>query len=272
MKEIPNSGVGSATTGQPVPAPDRCAAVLMRSIVKRFGDAEILHDVDLRVEPGEVVSIIGPSGAGKSTLLRCVNLLETPTSGTIEVEGRTVFSGTAAISRSALTSLRRQVGMVFQSFNLFPHLTVLRNVSLAQVRVLGRSRADADERSMELLRRVGMGHKHASYPSHCSGGEQQRVAIARALSLDPSVMLFDEPTSALDAELGLEVLTVIRQLAEEGMTMIVVTHALHFAGEVSDRIVVMDYGEVIESGDPATVLSGPSHERTRRFVRAVREG
>ncbi|HEX6501299.1 MAG TPA: amino acid ABC transporter ATP-binding protein [Micromonosporaceae bacterium] len=244
----------------------------LRSIVKRIGGTEILRGVDLDVEPGTVVSIIGPSGAGKSTLLRCVNLLETPTSGTIHVEGRLVFSGTAAMSRGALTALRRRVGMVFQSFNLFPHLTVLRNVSLAQMRVLGRTRSEADERSMDLLRRVGMEHKHASYPAQCSGGEQQRVAIARALSLDPSVMLFDEPTSALDAELGLEVLNVMRQLAADGMTMIVVTHALHFAGDVSDRIVVMDHGRIIESGDPQAVLTEPSQERTRRFLRAVLEG
>jgi polar amino acid transport system ATP-binding protein len=245
--------------------------VRVRSLVKRFGDAEILRGIDLDVRPGEVMAVIGPSGAGKSTLLRCVNLLEMPSSGTIEIEGRVAYSDTSPPSRGSLTALRRRVGMVFQSFNLFPHLTVLRNVSLAQVRVLGRSREAADERSVQLLRRVGMEDKQASYPSQCSGGEQQRVAIARALALEPAVMLFDEPTSALDAELGLEVLDVMRTLAADGMTMMVVTHALHFAEDVADRVVVMDRGAVIESGVPASVLHQPGHERTRRFLRAVLE-
>jgi polar amino acid transport system ATP-binding protein len=162
--------------------------------------------------------------------------------------------------------------MVFQSFNLFPHLTVLRNVSLAQTRVLGRSRAEADERSMQLLARVGMADKHAAFPSTCSGGEQQRVAIARALALDPAVMLFDEPTSALDAELGMEVLDVMRQLAADGMTMMVVTHAVRFAEDVADAVVVMDRGAVIERGAPTDVLRRPTHQRTQRFLRAVLEG
>ena len=244
----------------------------LRSLGKRFGAEEILHGVDLDVPPGEVLAVIGPSGAGKSTLLRCVNLLELPTTGTVEIEGELVWSTGATPSRTALTALRRRVGMVFQSFNLFPHLTVLRNVSLPQMRVLGRSREAADARSLELLRRVGMEHRQGAYPAQCSGGEQQRVAIARALALDPSVMLFDEPTSALDAELGLEVLDVMRGLAADGMTMLVVTHALRFAEDVADRIVVMDRGAIIESGVPAEVLHRPSQPRTQRFLRAVLAG
>jgi polar amino acid transport system ATP-binding protein len=258
-------------SGENPPREQGVSALTMRSVGKRFGDAEVLRGVDLSVERGEVISVIGPSGAGKSTLLRCVNLLEVPTGGTIRVEDQEVFADGRAISGGALTALRRRVGMVFQSFNLFPHLTVLRNVSLAQMRVLGRTRAEADDRSMELLRRVGIEDKHGMYPGRCSGGEQQRVAIARALSLDPSVMLFDEPTSALDAELGLEVLTVMRRLAADGMTMVVVTHALHFAEDVSDRVVVMDRGRIIESGAPEDVLKDPVQERTRRFLRAVLE-
>jgi polar amino acid transport system ATP-binding protein len=253
-------------------APAGQPAVRLRGVGKRFGDAEILRDVDLDVAAGEVTAIIGPSGAGKSTLLRCVNLLERPTSGTVEIGGELVYSPTTAVSRGALALLRRRVGMVFQSFNLFPHLTVLRNVSLAQTRVLGRSRAEADERSMQLLARVGMADKHAAFPSTCSGGEQQRVAIARALALDPAVMLFDEPTSALDAELGMEVLDVMRQLAADGMTMMVVTHAVRFAEDVADAVVVMDRGAVIERGAPTDVLRRPTHQRTQRFLRAVLEG
>ena len=253
----------AVATGQP--------AVSMRGIVKRHGATEVRTGIDLDVAAGEVLAVIGPSGAGKSTLLRCVNLLETPTSGTLDVEGERVFSAGATVPRGALTALRRRVGMVFQSFNLFPHLTVRHNVSLAQMRVLGRSRAQADERSMELLDRVGMAGKADAYPTRCSGGEQQRVAIARALALEPSVMLFDEPTSALDAELGLEVLDVMRGLAADGMTMMVVTHALRFAEDVADRVVVMDRGAVIESGPPA-LLRHPEQPRTQRFLRAVLEG
>jgi polar amino acid transport system ATP-binding protein len=263
----------TCTPGLAVPEPSGdTPAVRLRSLSKRFGDTEILRGIDLEVPPGEVMAVIGPSGAGKSTLLRCVNLLETPTSGTVEVGGQVVFSDSATPSRATLTALRRRVGMVFQSFNLFPHLTVLRNVSLAQMRVLRRSRDEADERSLQLLRRVGMEHKRDSYPSQCSGGEQQRVAIARALALDPSVMLFDEPTSALDPELGMEVLDVMRQLAADGMTMMVVSHALRFAEDVADRVVVVDGGAVIESGSPSDVLRRPEHPRTQRFLRAVLEG
>jgi polar amino acid transport system ATP-binding protein len=247
-------------------------AIVLESVGKRFGAHEVVCDVSLEIACGEVVAIIGPSGAGKSTLLRCINLLEVPTTGAILVDGLQVRTHDGRVLKGGeLASLRRRVGMVFQSFNLFPHLSVLRNVSLAQVRVLGRSEREADKRSHELLERVGLSDKADAYPTRCSGGQQQRVAIARALALEPAVMLFDEPTSAIDAELGLEVLAVMRSLAAEGMTMIIVTHELHFAEDVSDRIVMMADGAVIESGSPAAVLHQPQHQRTKRFLRALHE-
>jgi len=242
--------------------------VSLQNLHKRYGDHVVLEDVSLDVAAGEVVAMIGPSGAGKSTALRCTNLLETPDGGRIVVGDQVVDAG-AGVSQADTMKLRRTAGMVFQSFNLFPHLTVLRNVSLAQERVLGRSRRDADARSRELLARVGLESKADTYPGRSSGGQQQRIAIARALALDPHVMLFDEPTSALDPELGLDVLEVMRELADEGMTMIVVTHEMHFARDVSDRVVVMADGGIVESGPPAQVLADPQHERTRRFLRAV---
>jgi polar amino acid transport system ATP-binding protein len=246
-------------------------AVRLEGLSKVFGSHTVFEHVSLDVRREEVVSIIGPSGAGKSTLLRCVNLLETPSAGRVLVGGSQVWPQDGARRSHArqLAALRRQVGMVFQSFNLFPHLTVLRNVSLAQERALGRSRADADDRSRELLTRVGLEKKADAYPGRCSGGEQQRVAIARALALDPQVMLFDEPTSALDPELGAEVLQVMRELASQGMTMIVVTHEMHFAADVSDRVIVMADGRLLEEGPPREVLRRPTHERTRRFLKAV---
>jgi polar amino acid transport system ATP-binding protein len=249
--------------------PDRIA-ICLDSVVKRFGDHTVVDNVSLSVKEGEVVAIIGPSGAGKSTLLRCINLLEKPDSGRITVDGTQVDAG-AQVSDKDLAKLRRTAGMVFQSFNLFPHLTVLRNVSLAQERVLGRSRKEADEHSMKLLDRVGLANKAEQYPGRCSGGQQQRIAIARALALEPRVMLFDEPTSALDPELGLEVLAVMRELAAEGMTMVVVTHEMQFAMDVSDHLVVMSDGAVLEEGPPADIFRAPAQERTRRFLRAVLE-
>lgn len=247
-------------------------SVVLDSVSKRFGEHTVVSDVSLDIAHGEVVAIIGPSGAGKSTLLRCINLLETPTKGRIVVGGLEVRTHDGDVMKGGdLANLRRRVGMVFQSFNLFPHLTVLRNVSLAQIRVLGRPKREADERSHELLKRVDLSDKADEYPTRCSGGQQQRVAIARALALDPAVMLFDEPTSALDAELGLEVLAVMRALAREGMTMIIVSHELHFAEDVSDRIVMMADGQVVESGAPKAVLHDPQHQRTKRFLRALHE-
>jgi polar amino acid transport system ATP-binding protein len=245
-------------------------AISLESVVKRFGDHTVINNVSLSVREGEVVAIIGPSGAGKSTLLRCINLLEVPDSGRITVEGNQVDAGNE-ISHKDLVKLRRNVGMVFQSFNLFPHMTVLRNISLPQERVLGRSTKEADARSLKLLERVGLADKANQYPSRCSGGQQQRIAIARALALDPQVMLFDEPTSALDPEVGLEVLAVMKELAAEGMTMVVVTHEMQFARDVSDRVVVMAEGAILEQGDPADVFTAPAMDRTRRFLRAVLE-
>ncbi|WP_296746957.1 amino acid ABC transporter ATP-binding protein [Mesorhizobium sp.] len=242
----------------------------LEGIRKTYGPIEVLKGVNLSVAKGEVVAMIGPSGSGKSTLLRCVNQLEFHTGGTVSVGDATIAPGGHPAVRD-LQKLRRKVGMVFQSFNLFPHLSVLRNVSLAQERVLGRSREEADQRSMQLLSRVGLADKGSQYPSRCSGGQQQRIAIARALALDPEAMLFDEPTSALDPELGVEVLTVMRELAENGMTMIVVTHEMHFAEDVSNRVVVMADGMIIEEGPSKQVMTAPRAERTQRFLRAVRD-
>lgn len=250
-------------------APDN-VLIRLASLSKRYGTHTVLDGIDLEVRSGEVLAIIGPSGSGKSTLLRCVNYLETPDSGAVTIGSMTI-DATRPVARAELSGLRRRVGMVFQSFNLFPHMSVLRNVSLAQERVLGRSRKEADERSMQLLKRVGLVDKAAQYPIRCSGGQQQRIAIARALALDPEVMLFDEPTSALDPELGLEVLLVMRELAESGMTMIVVTHEMGFAENVSDTVMIMADGRIVEKGPSNQVMRNPQQERTRRFLRAVHD-
>lgn len=247
-------------------ARDECVRV--EGLGKSFGSHRALDDIHFSVRTGEVVAIIGPSGSGKSTLLRCLNQLETQTDGSVTVAGITIEASRPA-TRQQLTAVRRSAGMVFQSFNLFPHMTVLRNVSLPQQRVLGRSQKEADERSRALLSRVGLEEKAHQYPARCSGGQQQRIAIARALALDPKIMLFDEPTSALDPELGLEVLAVMRELAEAGMTMIVVTHEMHFAETVSDRVIVMADGRIIETGPSGAVMRNPQSERSRRFLNAV---
>lgn len=239
------------------------------AIYKQFGPYPVLHDVCFQMSKGEVVAVIGPSGSGKSTLLRCINQLEPPTRGRVSMGGLHIEAG-RPLPRGDLLKLRRRIGMVFQSFNLFPHLTVLRNVSLAQVRTLGRSQKEADVRSMQLLDRVGLADKAGHYPARCSGGQQQRIAIARALALEPELMLFDEPTSALDPELGLEVLAVMKELAQEGMSMIIVTHEMHFAETVSDRVVVMAQGRIIEQGPSAQVMRDPQHERVVQFLQAVR--
>lgn len=249
---------------------DKKPVIQLQNVSKRFGDNTVVDDVSLTVGQGEVAAIIGPSGAGKSTLLRCINLLENPDSGCITV-GDTVINAGELVDAKELARLRRKAGMVFQSFNLFPHLTVLRNVSLAQERVLGRGRKEADEVSAALLERVGLADKADQYPNRCSGGEQQRIAIARALALEPQVMLFDEPTSALDPELGLEVLAVMKELALEGMTMVVVTHEMQFARDVGDHLVVMAEGAILEEGAPDKIFSAPSHARTRQFLSAVLE-
>lgn len=240
-------------------------------ITKYFGKSLAVDAVSMGVTAGQVVSIIGPSGAGKSTFLRCLNLLETPTSGEIVIGDFKIVIGQGHKypSIKELAILRRNVGMVFQSFNLFPHLTVVENVALAQRRVLGRGKDEAHTRALQLLDRVGLYDKAHEYPGRCSGGQQQRVAIARSLALDPKVMLFDEPTSALDPEVGAEILSVMRELANDGMTMMVVTHEMSFAREVSDVVYVMVDGRIIESGEPRKIMTKPTHERTQKFLSAV---
>jgi len=231
---------------------------------KSFGDLEVLRGIDFQVNAGEVVCVIGPSGSGKSTLLRCVNLLEIPTSGKVLVEGIDLTD-----PETDVDAVRARIGMVFQQFNLFPHLTVSRNLTIAQRQVLNRSEDEANETAHRVLERVGMLDKVDEYPINLSGGQMQRVAIARSLSMDPDMMLFDEPTSALDPELVGEVLDVMRKLAEDGMTMMVVTHEMGFARQVGDRVVFMDEGVVVEDGPPDEVLLNPQHERTKKFLEAV---
>jgi polar amino acid transport system ATP-binding protein len=245
-------------------APTATHAIEVRDLHKSFGDLEVLSGIDFTVGHGEVVCVIGPSGSGKSTLLRCVNRLEEPTSGQIFIEGEDITDPDADVD-----ALRSRIGMVFQSFNLFPHLSVLRNLTLAQKRVKKRPKSDAIEVAKRNLDRVGLSDKIDAFPAHLSGGQQQRVAIARALSMDPDMMLFDEPTSALDPELVGEVLEVMRKLVDEGMTMMVVTHEMGFAREVADRVVFMDGGVVVEEGPPEQILADPQHERTRRFLQMV---
>lgn len=242
----------------------------LEGVGKAFGSIRVLKDVNFQLHPGEVVAVIGPSGSGKSTLLRCINQLEPATEGKVTVGDVTIDAKVPA-TKQQMAHLHKKLGMVFQSFNLFPHLTVLENVSLAQCRVLKRSKKEADERSMQLLTRVGLASKASMYPSRCSGGQQQRIAISRALALDPEIMLFDEPTSALDPEVGLEVLAVMRELADEGMTMIVVTHEMRFAESVSDRVVVMADGVIIEEGKSIDVMRHPKNPRVQQFLTAVRD-
>jgi polar amino acid transport system ATP-binding protein len=250
------------------------AMIRLEGIHKRFGELEVLRGVDIDVAKGEVVCILGPSGSGKSTLLRCVNLLEPPEEGEIFVEGKDICKGPGTGSGEdgwELDFVRQRVGIVFQQFNLFPHKTALQNVTMAPEKVLGRSKQEARAKATELLERVGLGDKLDQYPERLSGGQQQRVAIARALAMDPQVMLFDEVTSALDPELVKEVLDTMRELAEEGMTMIVVTHEIGFAREVADRVVFMDGGVIVEEGKPADVLENPREERTKKFLGLVLE-
>jgi len=236
--------------------------VRLEAVHKSFGDNEVLRGIDLEVASGEVLTIIGPSGSGKSTLLRCVNLLEPLQSGRIFFEGEEITGKGVDVS-----AVRQRIGMVFQQFNLFPHLTVMDNLTLATRRIRRRPRAEAEARAAELLARVGLSEKAGQHPHQLSGGQQQRVAIARALMMEPHVMLFDEVTSALDPELVGEVLIVVRDLAQDGMTMLVVTHEMQFAREVGDRLVFMDEGKIVEEGVPAAVLDNPREERTGRFLR-----
>jgi ABC-type polar amino acid transport system ATPase subunit len=248
--------------------------VRLERIWKSFGRIEVLTDVSLSVPRGEVVCIIGPSGAGKSTLLRCVNHLETIDDGTIYFEGKPVYRykehGKIVVDPDRrVEAIRAQIGMVFQSFNLFPHLTALGNVIEAPVHVLRQPPAEARGHGLALLAKVGLSEKAGSYPHQLSGGQQQRVAIARALAMNPKLMLFDEATSALDPELVGDVLRVMRQLASEGMTMIVVTHEMDFAREVADRVVFMDSGNIVEEGPPATVFTNPRSPRTRQFLQSI---
>ena len=240
------------------------AAIEVRSLHKSFGALEVLKGIDFHVDRGEVVCVIGPSGSGKSTLLRCINLLETPTSGKIWVSGQDVTDPDVDID-----AVRRRIGMVFQQFNLFPHLSVLENLTIAQRRVLRRGKAEADSVARANLERVGLADKVTAYPAQLSGGQQQRAAIARSLSMGPELMMFDEPTSALDPELVGDVLEVMRALADEGMTMMAVTHEMAFAREVADRVVFMDDGVVVEEGSPEAVLGAPQHPRTRDFLARV---
>jgi polar amino acid transport system ATP-binding protein len=254
-------------TASPLPTaslPADAPVIRIAGLRKSFGTREVLRGIDLDVRAGEVVCVVGPSGSGKSTLLRCVNLLEQPTAGTVEVLGAEVTHPDVDID-----AVRAHVGMVFQAFNLFSHRTVLENCTVAQRTVLRRPRADAERIARENLARVGLADRADTHPSQLSGGQQQRVAIARALSMDPALMLFDEPTSALDPELVGDVLGVMRDLAEDGMTMLVVTHEMAFAREVCDRVVFMDEGVVVEQGPPAQVIGAPTQERTRTFLRRV---
>ncbi|MER5788824.1 amino acid ABC transporter ATP-binding protein [Streptomyces sp. NPDC001980] len=233
----------------------------VKGLHKSFGDNEVLRGIDLEIGQGEVVCVIGPSGSGKSTLLRCVNLLEEPTQGQVFVGGTELTDPDVDID-----AVRRRIGMVFQQFNLFPHLTAVENLTLPQRRVLRRDKATAARVAAENLARVGLSEKADAYPAALSGGQQQRVAIARSLSMGPEVMLFDEPTSALDPELVGDVLAVMRMLAREGMTMMVVTHEMTFAREVADRVVFMDGGVIVEQGAPDRVIGNPTHDRTRHFL------
>ena len=234
----------------------------IKKLYKSYGDNEVLKGIDQTVSEAEVLCIVGPSGSGKSTMLRCINLLEIPTSGEVYIDGELVTS-------QNINEIRTKMGMVFQNFNLFPHMTVLENVTCAPINVKGVSKADAEAKAMELLTRVGLDNKANAYPRSLSGGQQQRVAIARALAMDPKIMLFDEPTSALDPEMVGEVLDVMKDLAKEGLAMIVVTHEMGFAKEVADKVIFMDEGVIVEQGTPEEVLVNPSEERTKHFLSKV---
>jgi polar amino acid transport system ATP-binding protein len=243
--------------------------IRIRNLGKRFGSHVVLHGVDFDIQPSQVVVVIGPSGSGKSTFLRCCNGLELAEQGSIRICGQTLVDNGVPLPEAGLNALREKVGMVFQSFNLFPHLSVLGNITLGPRMLRGLGAAEADAEAQALLRKVGLSEKAHALPASLSGGQKQRVAIARALAMRPQVMLFDEPTSALDPELVGEVLQVMKLLASEGMTMVVVTHEMGFARDVADVVVVMDGGGIVESGAPADIFSQPKAARTREFLQAV---
>ncbi|MDH4173512.1 MAG: amino acid ABC transporter ATP-binding protein [Betaproteobacteria bacterium] len=236
----------------------------VRGLHKSFGALEVLKGIDLAVRKGELVFVIGPSGSGKSTLLRCCNRLEEPSSGSIRVEGVDVMAPGTDIN-----AVRRRIGMVFQSFNLYPHLDALGNVTLALRKVVGQPRAEAERAGQQALARVGLAEKAKSFPNELSGGQQQRVAIARALALEPAILLFDEPTSALDPELVGSVLAVMRELRESGMTMVVVSHEMRFARSAADRVIFMDHGLIVEQGTPEKLFNAPEHPRIRDFIASI---
>lgn len=238
--------------------------IRVSNLHKSFGKNDVLKGIDEHIKKGEVVVVIGPSGSGKSTFLRCLNLLEEPTSGKIIFEGNDITDKKVDINK-----IREKMGMVFQQFNLFPHKTVLENLTIAPIKVKGLSKSEAEKKAMELLDRVGLSNKATAYPSSLSGGQKQRIAIARALAMEPDVMLFDEPTSALDPEMVGEVLSVMKDLAKEGMTMVVVTHEMGFAREVGDRILFMDNGNIMEQGTPEEIFSNPKNPRTIDFLSKV---
>ncbi len=238
--------------------------IKVENLKKSFGDNEVLKDINVSIAPQEVVVVIGPSGSGKSTLLRCINLLESITAGHILIEGNDITD-----KKNDINKMRQDVGMVFQHFNLFPHKTVIENLMLAPTRVRKVSKETAREKGLELLRKVGLEEKANAYPSSLSGGQKQRVAIARALAMEPKIMLFDEPTSALDPEVVGEVLEVMKQLAKEGMTMVVVTHEMGFAREVGDRVIFMDGGYIVEENEPKQLFEAPQEERTKAFLSKV---
>ena len=236
----------------------------VKNLSKNFGDLHVLNDISEHIAPGEKIVVIGPSGSGKSTFLRCLNLLEEPTAGTITFDGTVITD-----PKTNIDLIRRQMGMVFQHFNLFPNMTIKKNITLAPVRTGLMNQAAADELALQLLRRVGLEEKADAYPNQLSGGQKQRIAIVRALAMNPKVMLFDEPTSALDPEMVGEVLEVMKELAAEGMTMVVVTHEMGFAREVGSRILFMDEGKIVEQGTPSQVFDNPQHPRLREFLSKV---
>lgn len=236
----------------------------VKDLKKSFGKLDVLRGISEKIEEQEVVCVIGPSGSGKSTFLRCLNLLEEPTGGEVYLDGERINAPGVDIDK-----IRERLGMVFQNFNLFPHMTVLDNVTLAPVKVKGKNRAEAEESALKILETVGLSDKAASFPASLSGGQKQRVAIARALAMEPEVMLFDEPTSALDPEMVGEVLNVMKKLAEEGMTMVIVTHEMGFAREVADRVLFIDQGVVMEQGTPEELFGAPKNERTKSFLSKV---